>query len=226
MGTFIVATLLFAILPDVTTHSQGTSPAASTQASVRFGSLAQKYRITCHNGVMRRGGLLLDQLDVEQPGREPRTWESGAESAHGDAAERCPGRTARRSIGSQPLPRTPTTRPPPLPTRRPVLHRLNRTEYANAVRDRSICRLTTALLLGDDSSEGFDNIATVLVCLPPHAGACVSRGQDQPACDRRSDDQLRHDHLRRSRGLSQSENREACCSAPGDGGHPHVPARR
>ena len=50
---------------------------------------------------------------------------------------------------------------------RPALHRLNRTEYANAVRD--LLGLTidvNALLPPDDMSHGFDNMADVLTVSP------------------------------------------------------------
>jgi hypothetical protein len=59
----------------------------------------------------------------------------------------------------------------------PVLHRLNRTEYANAVRDLLDLPVdATSLLPGDDSSEGFDNIASVLGVSPALMQAYVSAG--------------------------------------------------
>jgi hypothetical protein len=49
----------------------------------------------------------------------------------------------------------------------PVLHRLNRAEYANAVRDLLDVPVDAAALLpGDDSSGGFDNIANALSVSP------------------------------------------------------------
>jgi hypothetical protein len=49
----------------------------------------------------------------------------------------------------------------------PALHRLNRTEYGNAVRDLLELPIDAAALLpGDDSSEGFDNQASVLSVSP------------------------------------------------------------
>ncbi len=47
------------------------------------------------------------------------------------------------------------------------LHRLNRTEYANAIRDLLALDIDAATLLpADDSSEGFDNIADALGVSP------------------------------------------------------------
>src|SRR6185503_2800717 len=49
----------------------------------------------------------------------------------------------------------------------PALHRLNRAEYANAVRDLLEVTVDAATLLpGDDSSAGFDNIASALSVSP------------------------------------------------------------
>jgi hypothetical protein len=49
----------------------------------------------------------------------------------------------------------------------PSLHRLNRTEYANAIRDLLELEVdTTSLLPADDSSYGFDNIASALGISP------------------------------------------------------------
>ena len=46
---------------------------------------------------------------------------------------------------------------------RPVIHRLNRAEYANAVRDLLALQVdVTTLLPPDELSEGFDNIADAL----------------------------------------------------------------
>src|SRR2546425_3078956 len=48
-----------------------------------------------------------------------------------------------------------------------ALHRLNRIEYANAIRDLvSVDVDATTILPADDSSEGFDNIAEVLGTSP------------------------------------------------------------
>ena len=69
------------------------------------------------------------------------------------------------------------------------LHRLNRTEYANAIRDLLALDIDPSKYLpSDDSTRGFDNIAGALVAL---AGAArrlhVGGGEDQPHGDRRCD---------------------------------------
>ena len=57
----------------------------------------------------------------------------------------------------------------------PALHRLNRTEYANAVRDLLALPIdATTLLPADDSSAGFDNIASALSVSPALMQAYVA----------------------------------------------------
>ena len=55
----------------------------------------------------------------------------------------------------------------PDPGRSTVFHRLNRTEYANAIRDLLALEIdATEMLPADDASYGFDNIATSLRMSP------------------------------------------------------------
>src|SRR5206468_12666494 len=62
------------------------------------------------------------------------------------------------------LDRTAAAKPNP---GRATMHRLNRTEYANAIRDLLGIQVDAAALLPpDDESSGFDNIADVLRVSP------------------------------------------------------------
>jgi hypothetical protein len=57
----------------------------------------------------------------------------------------------------------------------PALHRMNRIEYENAIRDLLDLQIdTTTLLPTDDSRQGFDNIAEALSVSPAHMQAYVS----------------------------------------------------
>ena len=50
---------------------------------------------------------------------------------------------------------------------RPAIHRLNRTEYQNSIRDLLGLQIdATKLLPGDDASFGFDNVGDVLTVSP------------------------------------------------------------
>jgi hypothetical protein len=102
-------------------------------------AVLKRYCTTCHNGVMRRGGLLLDGLDVDQPRRNPETWEKVVRKVRTgmmppSGAPRPDRATLDRfaSVVEETLDHAAAAAPNP---GAPVLHRLNRTEYANAVRD-------------------------------------------------------------------------------------------
>src|SRR5262249_40589619 len=57
----------------------------------------------------------------------------------------------------------------------PALHRLNRAEYANAIRDLLALDVDAAALLPPDaSSEGFDNMADALAVSPTHIQGYVA----------------------------------------------------
>src|SRR4030095_597348 len=57
----------------------------------------------------------------------------------------------------------------------PGLHRLNRTEYANAIRDvLGLAAEPTTLMPPDDSTRGFDNIAGALTMSPALMEAYLS----------------------------------------------------
>ena len=85
-------------------------------------------------------------------------------------------------------------RPPRIPIPgRPLVHRLNRAEYANAIRDLLALDVdASSLLPPDDAAYGFDNIADVLGVSPVAAGAVPVGGrQDQRAGGRRPGDRRR-----------------------------------
>ncbi len=61
---------------------------------------------------------------------------------------------------------------------RPLVHRLNRAEYANAIRDLLALDVdVTSLLPPDDSSSGFDNIADVLGVSPVLLESYLTAGE-------------------------------------------------
>ena len=134
-------------------------------------ALLERYCITCHNQKAKTGGLMLDTLDVAHPGANAATWEKAVLKI----------RAGLMPPGGMPRPDRPTlvafaskleaaldaaARLKPNPGA-PGLHRMNRTEYANAVRDLLAVEIDPAAILpADDSSEGFDNIADALAISP------------------------------------------------------------
>src|SRR5438477_10294698 len=134
-------------------------------------ALLNTYCITCHNERAKTGGLALDQLDSQHVGENAETWEKVVRKIRSGmmppSGARRPDRTTLDAFVTSleaKLDREAAAKPNPGTT---ALHRLNRTEYGNAIRDLIGLQVDTTLLFpGDDSTDGFDNIADVLKVSP------------------------------------------------------------
>ena len=142
------------------------SPPAETQRA-----LLDRYCVVCHNERRRTGGLALDTLDVSRVGEAPDVWERVVLKLRGGmmppAGRPRPGPAEYEGFRSwleAELDRVAASRREPgrVPT-----HRLNRAEYANAVRDLLALEIDgTELLPADDVGHGFDNLAGTLALSP------------------------------------------------------------
>ncbi|HTW64218.1 MAG TPA: DUF1592 domain-containing protein, partial [Bryobacteraceae bacterium] len=138
-------------------------------------AVINKYCVTCHNEKAKTAGLLLDQLgadlDTGNVGAHAAKWEKvvrklrvGAMPPQGMPRPDRAGEDALAAAIENELDRAAAAAPNP---GQPVLHRLNRTEYANAIRDLVDLNVDASdLLPTDDSSFGFDNIGSVLGVSP------------------------------------------------------------
>ena len=141
-------------------------------ATTQYKALVTRYCVACHNANVKSGGITLHDLDFT--------------ASTGEAAAKLE-RVVRKLRGrmmpppGMPRPDDSTTgqfvewmeahldaqaakNPDP---GRVVLHRLNRKEYANAVRDMLGVEVNPAALLPqDDTSDSFDNVADVLQVSP------------------------------------------------------------
>ena len=138
-------------------------------------ALLDRYCVACHNDRALTAGLSLQSLDLQHVGEvkaEVELWEKVV-----------------RKLRTRAMPPPGRRRPPepeyerlatrletaldaaagaqPSPGRRPAVHRLNRAEYTNAIRDLLALEVDgRSLLPADDSGYGFDNIADVLSVSP------------------------------------------------------------
>jgi len=142
-----------------------SAPAADREAFTR------RYCAGCHNGQAKAGGLSLAGMADEQTAARPEVWEKVLKRVR--AREMPPAGLPRPDEGAAKsfvaglvteldgaARRTPFAGAP-------VIRRLNRTEYANAVRD--LLHLETPLdaeLPPDQLAAGFDNIADALSLSP------------------------------------------------------------
>ena len=147
--------------------------AASALAAVTPDARAgfTRYCSGCHNDKLKSGGFSLTAVDLTRPQRTAEPAEKVIRKLHAgmmpppglprpDAAMT----TAMTHLLETEIDKAATAQPNP---GRPALHRLNRTEYANAVRDLlNVTIDVNTLLPPDDMSHGFDNMADVLTVSP------------------------------------------------------------
>ncbi len=134
-------------------------------------ALLNHYCVTCHSERLRTGGLSLETLDVDQVAGHADVWEKVLRQLRAGAMPPV-GRPRPAADEVAPfvtwletaLAGVAANHPDP---GRPAVHRLNRAEYSNAIRDLFALDLDiTQLLPADDSALGFDNIADVLSVSP------------------------------------------------------------
>jgi hypothetical protein len=129
------------------------------------------YCVTCHNDKLKTGGLVLDRPELADVAAHADVWEKvvrkGRTGMMPPAGSPRPNPAERAALLSSLVSTLDAAaRATPNPGR-PLAHRLNRAEYANAIRDLFALDIDAAALLPpDDSSAGFDNNADVLGVSP------------------------------------------------------------
>ena len=167
-GTVIVVAMC-ASLPQTAASGQQprTNAGALTPVSTATdaGTLLDQYCVGCHNDQTPTANLSLESPDLTAVGENRETWEKVVRRLHAGmmppAGAPRPDPSAHRSLVvwlEAELDRDPAPFMPP-----PGIHRLNRSEYANVIRDLLGLEVDVRTLLpGDDSSYGFDNMAGTL----------------------------------------------------------------
>jgi hypothetical protein len=133
--------------------------------------VVDKYCVTCHNARLKTGGLVLENVDVTRPNANADIWEKVVRKVRSGAMPPLNARRPDKAILSgfvsyltSSLDAAAVADPNP---GRPIVHRLNRAEYTNAVRDLLGVEIDgRAQLPADDASYGFDNVADVLSVSP------------------------------------------------------------
>ncbi len=148
---------------------QESSPATPASSSQR--ALLNRYCVTCHNEKLKTADLLLDQANIENVGASAAVWEkvvkklrTGSMPPPGMPRPDKSTYDAFATYLETALDGAAAAKPNP---GRPAAHRLNRSEYANAIRDLLAVEIDgEALLPPDEASNGFDNDGDVLSVSP------------------------------------------------------------
>ncbi|MGE3509967.1 MAG: DUF1592 domain-containing protein, partial [Vicinamibacterales bacterium] len=157
--------------PWVVSAQAPASRASLTASPPDTTAVLSRYCVSCHNGRLKTGGLSFDGLDPQRAGAQADVWEkvvlklrarsmppAGAPRPTPEIYDQVASTlesTLDRAAAASPHAGT------------AIAHRLNRAEYANAVRDLLALEIDDrAMLPADDSGYGFDNIADVLSLSP------------------------------------------------------------
>jgi hypothetical protein len=171
LGTCFWVSAVSSAVSGVNVVATGLAPVPAQPAVSETPGLVGKYCAPCHNQQTNTGGLALDRLNLANVAEDPDQWEKVIRKL----------RVRQMPPAGMPKPNEATydrwvaalestldaaaaAHPNP---GRPLLHRMNRAEYANAIRDLLDLQVdTTSLLPPDDATYGFDNIADVLGVSP------------------------------------------------------------
>jgi len=166
-GIYGIATACLAVFAVAAFGFQDKAASATPAAE-----LVSKYCVSCHNQKLKTANLMLDRADSVDPGKSAETWEkvivklrsrampppgmphpdNATYDSVADWLESGIDRAAAAHVN---------------PGRTASLHRLNRAEYANAVRDLIAVEVDPqAMLPPDEQAFGFENNAEAL-SLPP-----------------------------------------------------------
>jgi len=153
-----------------------TQPPPADAASIR--ATLDRYCVTCHNEKLHTAGVTLDSVDPAAPGVNAELWERVVAKLRAGSMPP-PGRPrpdaavydATAAWLEQAIDRAWASHP--APAKASAVHRLNRTEYNNAVRDLLAFGRESVdvrpLLPGDETADGsFDNFADALSISPAH----------------------------------------------------------
>ncbi|MBL8168685.1 MAG: DUF1592 domain-containing protein [Acidobacteria bacterium] len=167
LGLILVIGIVAAFYAGVTSRAQRATTADTTAQR----ALLEEYCVACHNQKSSTAGISLQGLDYSNVASNADVWEKVLRKV----------RTGQMPPAKAPKPETAETtsfvtwlessldraaRLHPNPGR-PAVHRLNRAEYSNAVRDLLAVDIKPGQWLPvDDSGYGFDNIGEVLTLSP------------------------------------------------------------
>src|SRR5262245_2119567 len=154
--------------------TQQRSASAVPRQSPPQRAVINQYCLGCHNEKLKTGGLTLEKVDLLRVGDQAPVFEKVVQKLRSGSMPPAglprPDAATYKSLVNYletELDRASAAGPDP---GRPAVHRLNRAEYANAVRD--LLGIDTdaldfsSLLPADDAAYGFDNIGDILGISP------------------------------------------------------------
>lgn len=136
-----------------------------------YSSVLNRYCVTCHNSALKTADLTLDQADITNISASPLVWERVVTklslSAMPPVGVPRPDQQFYEGFSEYLQSELDRSAQESRDPGRPTVHRLNRNEYANAIRDLLHIEINAdELLPADNVGSGFDNIGEVLAVSP------------------------------------------------------------
>ncbi len=143
----------------------------TTAATAAQRALINDYCVSCHNQKTKTAGIVLEGLDFNRVANNAEVWEKVLRKVStGQMPPASAPKPEKKEAAAlvawleSTLDHADAVNPQP---GRPTIHRLNRAEYSNAVRDLLAVDIQPGQWLPvDDSGHGFDNIGEVLSLSP------------------------------------------------------------
>jgi len=185
IGCIAIMSLVLAVYGQTTARPvQTAAPTADAVAAQK--AIVTQYCLTCHSDKAKAAGMDsarkidFDSLDIANVSKDAETWERIVRKIRAgmmppSGMKRPDAATYKGFITwlENELDRNAIVYTPP-----PGLHRLNRTEYANVIKDMLDLDIDASTYLpSDDSTHGFDNIAGALGVSSTLVEAYVSAAQ-------------------------------------------------
>ena len=168
-ASIAIAVAMAALLPSATLQAQNSN--SNSSAADDYRTTLQLYCVGCHSGPTPFAGLNLEPMDFANLEANGEIWEKlvrklRARQMPPAGMPRPDDATLEALVKYVESGRDRMAEVKPNPGRT-TLHRLNRTEYGNAIRDLLALEIDVAdLLPADDIGYGFDNIGDVLSVSP------------------------------------------------------------
>ena len=157
--------------PESAARSKAVQKGAAPATASSERAVLDRYCVTCHDDELKTANLSLEKMDLNAVGDHPELWEkvirklrAGMMPPPGMPRPPLVEYEGLRDYLEAEIDRKAAGRANPGSV---VLHRLNRTEYSNAIRDLLDLDIDASTLLpADDAARGFDNVAGSLTISP------------------------------------------------------------
>jgi len=151
-------------------HAQQSSGGIQNSVDQHRATFGQ-YCVACHNETLKTAGVMLDIADISDLGKDADLWERVLTKlslrAMPPVGMPRPGEDQYEALTTYLRSNLDRLASENLNPGKPAIHRLNRTEYANAIRDLLNLQIDpSAYLPVDNVADGFDNIAEALSVSP------------------------------------------------------------